>query len=109
MNYADDTTPYAVGNTWGEVKEKLISSTEIIFTWLPINQMVGNANKCQLITNQKNNLLSLKIGNDRLVTGPAEALRQNRFWPQDFFSAKICFFLDEEKTFLKRFTNTQIR
>ena len=43
------------------------SSTEIIFTWLPINQMVGNANKCQLITNQKNNLLSLKIGNDRLV------------------------------------------
>ena len=67
VNYADDTTPYAVDNTWGEVKEKLISSTEIIFTWLPNNQMVGNANKCQLITNQKNNLLSLKIGNDRLV------------------------------------------
>ena len=43
------------------------NSTEIIFTWLPINQMVGNANKCQLITNQKKNLLSLKIGNDRLV------------------------------------------
>ena len=58
VNYADDTTRCAVGNTWEEVKQKLISSTEIIFTWLPINQMIGNANKYQLITNQKNNIVS---------------------------------------------------
>ena len=54
-NYADDTTPYATGKTWVEVENKLVSAGETIFEWLPLNQMIGNADKCQLITNKKGN------------------------------------------------------
>ena len=54
-NYADDTTPYATGNTWVEVENKLVSAGNTIFEWLPLNQMRGNADKCQLITNKKGN------------------------------------------------------
>ena len=45
-NYADDTTPYATGNTWVEVENKLVSAGNTIFEWLPLNQMRGNADKC---------------------------------------------------------------
>ena len=33
----------------------------------------------------------LPMDDDDDSPGPAEALRQRRFWPQDFFAAKICF------------------
>ena len=37
-----------------------------------------------------------------LYTGPAEALRQRRFWPQDFFAAKICFSFRRGKNCFRR-------
>ena len=42
-NYANDTTPFAVGDTWEQVRDELVSPTNIIFDWLPNNQMQGNA------------------------------------------------------------------
>ena len=66
MNYAGDTTPYVVGNT-RRSQGKTDFFNRNYFYLASYNQMVGNANKCQLLTTQKNNLLSLQIGNDRRV------------------------------------------
>ena len=60
-NYADDTTPFAVGDTWEQVRDELVSATNIIFDWLPNNQMQGNADTCQLITNQQNKEISISV------------------------------------------------
>jgi len=51
----------AVADTWEQVKEELVSIANIIFSWLPNNQMKGNADKCQLITNQINKDISISI------------------------------------------------
>ena len=63
-NYADDTTPYTNASTWVEVKGKLSSVANKIFNWLSYNQMVGNADKCQLITNKTDKTMSLEIKNE---------------------------------------------
>ena len=65
-NYADDTTPFAMGTSWTEVKEKLETASEIIFSWLSANQMKGNAEKCQLIANDKNTELFISVRNERI-------------------------------------------
>ena len=39
----------------GKVENKLVSAGNTIFEWLPLNQMIGNADKCQLITNKEGN------------------------------------------------------
>lgn len=62
-NYADDTTPFTSGSSWEEVKLKLNSVAERIFTWLSYNQMIGNPEKCQLITNMKNDALFITVHN----------------------------------------------
>ena len=39
----------------GKVENKLVSAGNTIFEWLPLNQMIGNADKCQLITIKEGN------------------------------------------------------
>ena len=65
-NYADDTTPYATGSTWSEVKNKLELVANIIFNWLSYNQMKGNAEKCQLIVNDINENLFITLRNENI-------------------------------------------
>ena len=60
-NYADDTTPYTSAPTWIEVKGHLSTVANSIFTWLSYNQMVGNADKCQLITNKIDDNLFIMV------------------------------------------------
>ena len=66
-NYADDTTPYTIAPTWNEVSEKLSSVAEKIFAWLSYNQMVGNADKCQLIVNKTDNTMFLNVKNEAVL------------------------------------------
>jgi len=42
-------------------EQKLNTAVEIIFTWLSYNQMICNADKCNLITNAKSLELSFTI------------------------------------------------
>ena len=65
-NYADDTTPYTSAPNWIEVSGKLSTVAEIIFNWLTINQMVGNADKCQLIANIVDDALSLNVKDEQI-------------------------------------------
>ena len=45
-NYADDTTPYVIGNNIEEVVSKLKAITQTLFTWFAQNKMKANLNKC---------------------------------------------------------------
>ena len=45
-NYADDTTPYVIGNNIEEAVSKLKAITQTLFTWFAQNKMKANLNKC---------------------------------------------------------------
>ena len=48
-NYADDTTPYVIGNNAEEVVSELKAITQKLFTWFAQNEMKANLNKCHLL------------------------------------------------------------
>ena len=48
-NYADDTTPYVIGNDSGEEVSKLKTIAEKLFTWFAQNEMKANLDKCYLL------------------------------------------------------------
>ena len=66
LNYADDTTPYAVANLWEEVANELETAALKIFEWLEINQMIGNADKSQLILNSSDKEIFISILNEKI-------------------------------------------
>ena len=48
-NYANDTTPYVIGNNTEEVVSELKAITQKLFTWFAQNEMKANLNKCHLL------------------------------------------------------------
>ena len=48
-NYADDTTPYIVGDNTTEVLTNLSSLAQKLFTWFANNKMKANHDKCHLL------------------------------------------------------------
>ena len=48
-NYADDTTPYVIGNNPDEVVSELRDITEKQFTWFSQNEMKANLGKCHML------------------------------------------------------------
>ena len=48
-NYADDTTPYVIGNNAEEVVSELKAITQKLFIRLAQNEMKANFNKCHLL------------------------------------------------------------
>ena len=48
-NYADDTTPYIIGNNAEEVVSELKAITQKLFTWFSQNEMKVKLNKCNLL------------------------------------------------------------
>ena len=48
-NYADDTTPYVIGNNAEEVVSELKAITQKLFTWFAQNEMKANLNHCHLL------------------------------------------------------------
>ena len=49
-NYADDTTPYAVGTTMDTLFNSLEKDTKILIKWFRDNYFQLNADKCHLLT-----------------------------------------------------------
>ena len=58
-SYADDNTPYAVGNNIEELMVKLQSASKTLFQWFSDYQMKSNPEKCNFIcsTSKKKNLI----------------------------------------------------
>ena len=50
-SYADDNTPYTVGNDMEDIVLKLQDLSKILFQWFMDNQMKANPDKCHLICN----------------------------------------------------------
>ena len=48
-SYADDNTPYAVGNNIEELIVKLQNASKTLFQWFSDNQMKSNPDKCNFI------------------------------------------------------------
>ena len=48
-NYADDTTPYVIGNNPDKVASELRDITEKLFTWFSQNEMKANLGKCHML------------------------------------------------------------
>ena len=48
-HYADDTTPYVIGNNAEEVVSELKAVTQKLCTWFAQNEMEANLNKCHLL------------------------------------------------------------
>ena len=48
-NYADDTTPYVIGNNAEEVVSELKTITQKLFIWFAQNEMKANLSKCHLL------------------------------------------------------------
>ena len=64
VNYADDTTPFAIKETWDQVEAELNLASNSIFNWLSLNHMQGNADKSVLIANIVNEHFSFNIQNE---------------------------------------------
>ena len=55
-NYADDTSPYVVGNNPDEVVPELTDITEKLFTWFSQNEMKANLGKCHMLLSSTESL-----------------------------------------------------
>ena len=57
--YADNNTPFFVGNDLDEVIFKLQSASKTLFQWFADNQMKANLDKCHFIwnSNLKTNIM----------------------------------------------------
>ena len=73
INYADDNTLSAVGDSAGEVRETLALDTEESIKWFDKNQMKANPDKFQFIVTQKRSgdtLQPLTVGNFEIPISP---------------------------------------
>ena len=59
-SYADNTTPYMVGNSIENIMQEIEIASKKMLHWLGINAMKGSEAKCHLLSNVKT---SAKMGN----------------------------------------------
>ena len=52
-SYADDNTPYALGDNIDDIIKSLEDDSINLFKWFLDNQMKANCDKCHLITSKK--------------------------------------------------------
>ena len=68
MNYADDTTPYAIANDTLSLLNILEKNVEILTTWFKNNYFKMNADKCKLLVSNHEEDASILI-NGEIVEG----------------------------------------
>ena len=61
-SYADDNTPYVLGDSIDDVIKSLEDDSIDMVKWFLDNQIKANSDKCHLITS-KQSCMNLKIGN----------------------------------------------
>ena len=55
IDFADDNTPYTIGNNMEDVIFRLQNSSKILFQWFMDNQMKANLDKCHFICSTNGN------------------------------------------------------
>ena len=76
-SYADDNTPYALGDNIDDIIKSLEDDSINLFKWFLDNQMKANSDKCHLITS-KQSCINLKIGNINIKNSACEKLLRVR-------------------------------
>ena len=72
-NYADETTPYIVGNNTADVLTNLSSLTQKLFTWLANNKMKASHDKCHLLLSTQERF-SIQIANFTIKSSKVKRL-----------------------------------
>ena len=72
-SYADDNTPYTVGNDMEDVIFKLQNSAKILFQWFMDNQTKSNPDKCHFVCST-NDTVNLIIDNQIIDNSICEKL-----------------------------------
>ena len=55
-SFADDTTPYAIGNSVDEIRNLLENTSKKLFKWFSDNQMKANPDKCHFLMSSDENI-----------------------------------------------------
>ena len=106
-SYADDNTPYYIGNTPEEVISQLEKSSESIFEWIEKNGMKANPDKCHLLLS-KNENFEANINENRISNARFEKLLDVTFDNQLNFNhhiSKICKTANNKLHALARVSN----
>ena len=72
-SYADDNTPYAVGNNIEELIVKLQNASKTLFQWFSNSQMTSNPGKCNFICSTSKKV-SLIVENKEIKNSTHERL-----------------------------------
>ncbi|XP_057294621.1 uncharacterized protein LOC130623149 [Hydractinia symbiolongicarpus] len=72
-SFADDTTPYTVGESLNDVIKSLKKASSDIFKWFELNQVKANPEKCDLIFNV-NEKVQFELKNNIIESSPSVRL-----------------------------------
>ena len=72
-SYADDNTPFFVGNDIDQFILKMQNASETLFVWFKDNQMKANPDKCHFMCNSNSNK-SITIQNEEICNSSCEKL-----------------------------------
>ena len=72
-NYADDTTPYIVGDNTAEQLTNLSSFAQKLFTWFVNNKMKANHDKCHVLLSTQESF-NIQIVNFTIKSSKAKNL-----------------------------------
>ena len=84
-SYADDNTPYAVGNNIEELIVKLQNASKTLFQWFNDNQMKSNPDKCNFICSTSKKV-SLIVENKEINNSTHERLLGVKIDPKPPFN-----------------------
>ena len=87
-SYADDNTPYVVGNNGEDVLVKLQNASLTLFQWFYDNQMKANPDKCHFICSTDDKV-NITVENQKICNSPCEKLLGVRFDSKLTFDAHI--------------------
>ena len=87
-SYADDYTPYVVGNNIEDVIIKLENALLTLFQWFYDNQMKANPGKCHFICSTDDKV-NITVENQKMCNSPCEKLLGVRFDSKLTFDAHI--------------------
>ena len=73
-NYADDNTPYCQGKNIEFVMSQLEKDTNLVVTWVVDNSMRANPDKFNLLSDDSDTNLSIKVDNYEIKTSNEEKL-----------------------------------
>ena len=77
-SYADDNTPYVVGNNVEDVIIKLQNASLTLFQWFYDNQMKANPDKCHFICST-NDKVNITVENQKIRNSPCKKILGVRF------------------------------